>query len=81
MQEKFKFSEAKELIFFSYNFLEECVDMRKDSCYLNYDGNQCNNPMAHSQTKMLCCCSMGAAWGHPCEKCPADKTRWLLNLA
>lgn len=33
--------------------------------------------MMHPQTKMLCCCSMGAAWGSPCEKCPAERTREL----
>lgn len=49
--------------------------MRKESCYLSYEGGQCFNPMMHPQTKMLCCCSMGAAWGSPCEKCPAERTR------
>ena len=23
-------------------------------------------------TKQLCCATIGAAWGHPCEKCPAE---------
>ncbi|XP_003250904.3 fibrillin-2 [Apis mellifera] len=54
---------------------KECVDMRKESCYLNYESGECFNPMMHPQTKMLCCCSMGAAWGSPCEKCPAERTR------
>lgn len=49
--------------------------MRKESCYLNYESGECFNPMMHPQTKMLCCCSMGAAWGSPCEKCPAERTR------
>lgn len=51
--------------------------MRKESCYLNYESGECFNPMMHPQTKMLCCCSMGAAWGSPCEKCPAERTREL----
>lgn len=49
--------------------------MRKESCYLNYESGECFNPMMYPQTKMLCCCSMGAAWGSPCEKCPAERTR------
>lgn len=59
---------------------EECVDMRKESCYLNYESGECFNPMMHPQTKMLCCCSMGAAWGSPCEKCPAERTRKHENI-
>lgn len=23
-------------------------------------------------TKQLCCATIGEAWGHPCEKCPAS---------
>ncbi|XP_043673250.1 fibrillin-2-like isoform X2 [Vespula pensylvanica] len=54
---------------------KECVDTRKESCYLTYESGQCFNPMAQPQTKMLCCCSMGAAWGSPCERCPPERTR------
>lgn len=54
---------------------EECVDTRKESCYVSYESGQCFNPMALPQTKMLCCCSMGAAWGSPCERCPPERTR------
>lgn len=49
--------------------------MRKEACYLTYDSGQCLNPMVQPQTKMLCCCSMGAAWGNLCEKCPGERTR------
>lgn len=49
--------------------------MRKEACYLTYDNGQCLNPMVQPQTKMLCCCSMGAAWGSLCEKCPGERTR------
>lgn len=54
--------------------LEECVDMRKELCYLSFTDGQCSQPMTNEQTRMLCCCSMGQAWGHPCQPCPADKT-------
>jgi len=53
--------------------------MRKEACYLTYDSGQCLNPMVQPQTKMLCCCSMGAAWGSLCEKCPGERTRKYLN--
>lgn len=53
--------------------------MRKESCYLTYDSEQCLNPMVQPQTKMLCCCSMGAAWGSLCEKCPGERTREYPN--
>ncbi|XP_029674893.1 fibrillin-2-like isoform X2 [Formica exsecta] len=54
---------------------KECVDMRKEPCYLTYDSGHCLNTMVQPQTKMLCCCSMGAAWGSLCEKCPDERTR------
>ncbi|XP_018328225.1 fibrillin-2 isoform X2 [Agrilus planipennis] len=48
----------------------ECVDMRKDICYLSYSRWRCSTPMTQNQTKKVCCCSMGQAWGQPCEPCP-----------
>lgn len=54
-------------------YVEECVDMRKDLCFLNYDGGECSTPMTESQSKKVCCCSMGQAWG-PCETCPRHGT-------
>jgi len=54
--------------------------MRKEACYITYDAGQCFNPMVQPQTKMLCCCSMGAAWGSLCEKCPGERTREYSQL-
>jgi len=51
-------------------FVEECVDMRKGQCFLEYSDGGCTNPMMHEQTRMICCCSMGHAWGTPCQECP-----------
>jgi len=51
-------------------FVEECVDMRKGQCFLEYSDGGCTNPMMHEQTRMVCCCSMGHAWGTPCQECP-----------
>lgn len=50
--------------------LGECVDMRKDLCFLSYNNWRCTHPMTQNQTKKVCCCSMGQAWGQPCEPCP-----------
>ncbi|KAL0161604.1 hypothetical protein M9458_045329, partial [Cirrhinus mrigala] len=39
---------------------------------------QVNNQMCQGQlsgivcTKTLCCATIGRAWGHPCEMCPAQ---------
>lgn len=61
-------------------FSEECVDMRKDLCFLNYDRGECTTPMTESQSKKVCCCSMGQAWG-PCEPCPSQGTsRYIVLL-
>lgn len=58
----------------------ECIDMRKEPCYMSYINNTCINAMSQSQTKMLCCCSMGAAWGINCEACPTLGSRDYLSL-
>lgn len=57
--------------------LEECVDMRKEQCYMEYVDGTCAHPMSNHQTKMVCCCSMGEAWGNPCEPCPRPRSSTL----
>lgn len=52
----------------------ECIDMREETCFMEYDDGVCSMPMRSSITKMKCCCSMGAAWGFSCEPCPAKNT-------
>ncbi|XP_042635965.1 fibrillin-2-like [Catharus ustulatus] len=48
-------------------------DYRTGPCF-----SQVNNQMCQGQlsgivcTKSLCCASIGRAWGHPCEMCPAQ---------
>lgn len=49
--------------------------MRKENCYFNYANGQCSNPMSHEFTQMLCCCTMGKAWGTSCVPCPQADTR------
>lgn len=38
------------------------------------EGN-CSNAMSQPQTLMVCCCSMGAAWGNACQACPEQGSR------
>ena len=49
--------------------------MRKELCYVNYTNSECGNAMIQPQTRMVCCCSMGAGWGKNCEECPKQGTR------
>ena len=52
----------------------QCIDMRKENCYMEYDNSTCLSPMTRPQTRMVCCCSMGAAWGLACQECPLEGT-------
>lgn len=59
---------------------EECVDVRQRQCYMDWDeqAGQCSSAVGVPQTKYLCCCSVGRAWGAPCEPCP-DKVPRLAS--
>lgn len=52
---------------------KSCVDMRSDLCYRAYEGQDryrrpvCSHPMSTNQTRMMCCCSVGKAWGQDCQ--------------
>ncbi|XP_069699509.1 fibrillin-2-like isoform X2 [Periplaneta americana] len=59
---------------------KECVDMRKSQCFLEYSDGGCTNPMMHEQTRMVCCCSMGHAWGNPCQECPHPDSKEGIAL-
>ncbi|MGH0135014.1 UNVERIFIED_CONTAM: hypothetical protein FKN15_059778 [Acipenser sinensis] len=54
-----------------------CVDTRSGNCYLEFqprgDGSDvlsCSNEIGVGVSKASCCCSLGRAWGNPCEQCP-----------
>ncbi|XP_037874370.1 fibrillin-1 isoform X2 [Bombyx mori] len=51
---------------------KECVDVRQRQCYMewNEEDQSCAGAVGVPQTKYLCCCSVGHAWGAPCEACP-----------
>ncbi|KAJ6664070.1 hypothetical protein lerEdw1_008285 [Lerista edwardsae] len=54
-----------------------CVDTRSGFCYLEIkprgdNGDvACSNEIGVGVSKSSCCCSLGKAWGIPCEQCPA----------
>ncbi|ETE61011.1 Fibrillin-2, partial [Ophiophagus hannah] len=52
-----------------------CVDNRVGNCYLKYgprgDGSlSCSTEIGVGVSRSSCCCSLGKAWGNPCETCP-----------
>ncbi|GJQ88324.1 hypothetical protein Trydic_g3801 [Trypoxylus dichotomus] len=59
---------------------KECVDMRRDLCFLDYANWRCSHPMSQNQTKKVCCCSMGKGWGQSCEHCPLAGTSGYTAL-
>ncbi|KAH0619971.1 hypothetical protein JD844_014452 [Phrynosoma platyrhinos] len=54
-----------------------CVDTRSGYCYLEIKprgdngDTACSNEIGVGVSKASCCCSLGKAWGIPCEQCPA----------
>uniref|UniRef100_A0A8C1IP79 Fibrillin 1 n=1 Tax=Cyprinus carpio TaxID=7962 RepID=A0A8C1IP79_CYPCA len=55
-----------------------CVDTRSGNCYLDVhyrgdfsDSLHCSTEIGVGVSKASCCCSLGQAWGSPCEACPA----------
>jgi hypothetical protein len=61
---------------------QECIDMRKETCYISHPGaiSGCGQPMSRPQTRVVCCCSMGTAWGPACEACPVMGTQAYQDL-
>jgi len=46
-----------------------CIDNRKGSCWTRLVGGRCENNIPRLTLKSECCCSIGLAWGSPCEIC------------
>ncbi|GBP21743.1 Fibrillin-2 [Eumeta japonica] len=61
---------------------KECVDVRQRQCYMDYDSEtgKCTTPAGVPQTRYLCCCSVGRAWGAPCEPCPDKQSQEHIAL-
>ena len=59
-------------------------DMRKGDCYKEYVNVSsrandiiCSEAWPQQQTRFMCCCVFGAAWGEPCKACPVKGSREL----
>ncbi|KAL0963262.1 hypothetical protein UPYG_G00351840 [Umbra pygmaea] len=52
-----------------------CVDTRVGNCFLEHArrgaGLSCSVEVGVAVSRSSCCCSLGRAWGNPCERCPA----------
>ncbi|XP_033615292.1 fibrillin-3 [Fukomys damarensis] len=59
-----------------------CVDTRAGNCFLDMQdrgdgGLSCSGKIGVGVARASCCCSLGRAWGSPCERCPlADSTEY-----
>ncbi|XP_035216115.1 fibrillin-1-like [Stegodyphus dumicola] len=58
----------------------KCYDLREEICFMQYDKGRCLRPFDGLYRKMLCCCSLGRAWGHSCEPCPRQGTEAFNEL-
>ena len=53
-----------------------CIDERREPCFLGHSpAGQCTSAMSRPQTRLVCCCSMGQAWGEACGSCPPKVER------
>uniref|UniRef100_A0A672MBD7 TB domain-containing protein n=1 Tax=Sinocyclocheilus grahami TaxID=75366 RepID=A0A672MBD7_SINGR len=51
----------------------ECVYYRTGPCFASVSNQMCQGQLTGIVcTKTLCCATVGRAWGHPCEQCPAQ---------
>uniref|UniRef100_A0A8C9CX13 Fibrillin 3 n=1 Tax=Panthera leo TaxID=9689 RepID=A0A8C9CX13_PANLE len=62
-----------------------CVDTRVGNCFLDtHDrgdgGTFCAAEIGVGVTRASCCCSLGRAWGNPCELCPLANTTEYRTL-
>ena len=48
------------------------TDYRTGPCFTRIRNDMCQGQLQGVVcTKQLCCATVGKAWGHPCEQCPA----------
>lgn len=49
------------------------ADYRTGPCFASVSNQMCQGQLTGIVcTKTLCCATVGRAWGHPCEQCPAQ---------
>ncbi|PKU36869.1 hypothetical protein llap_12825 [Limosa lapponica baueri] len=62
-----------------------CQDTRVGNCFLDTQdrgdgGISCSAEIGVGVTRASCCCSLGRAWGNPCELCPPANTTEYKTL-
>lgn len=57
-----------------FNIFFVCfADYRTGPCFASVNNQMCQGQLTGIVcTKTLCCATVGRAWGHPCEQCPAQ---------
>lgn len=56
------------------------LDERELVCYQTVTSDECTKPVRGLYKKDICCCSIGAGWGRPCEECPLKDSSKLRNI-
>ncbi|CAB3384639.1 Hypothetical predicted protein [Cloeon dipterum] len=49
-----------------------CIDNRRGSCWTKMVNGQCENNLVRPTLRSECCCTVGLAWGSPCEACDTE---------
>lgn len=52
----------------------DSTDVRVGYCFEKFDEEGCTKPNGREMRKAMCCCTVGAGWGDPCELCPQKNT-------
>lgn len=56
-----------------HNYVFVLLDYRTGPCFTQISNQMCQGQLSGIVcTKTLCCATIGRAWGHPCEMCPAQ---------
>ena len=55
-------------------------DQREGVCYQSVTRDKCSKSIRGLYKKDVCCCSVGAAWGKPCEECPLKDTSKIQQM-
>ena len=58
----------------------ECLDLRRESCYMESHSGQCSAEVGGVYSRQLCCCTLGEGWGQHCSQCPRPGTEGFNQL-
>ncbi|KAF4803815.1 hypothetical protein TURU_012982 [Turdus rufiventris] len=65
--------EKQEFLFAIPGWFIYPIDYRTGPCFTQVNKQMCQGQLTGIVcTKSLCCATVGRAWGHPCEMCPAQ---------